>query len=294
MRRLPLLVLSVAVLALLAAACGSSGGKPTATSSQLQPIAGNSELVVGPNRFTIAFVDASNQRIMEAGNSVHLQFYDPSGALKSDQDAKFVWAIPDVTGYWVANVTFDAAGTWRATATVTTSGKVNTVKVGFPVAQTGVVPTVGDAAPPADNLTLSQDQNIKRLSTDPQPNTAFYQTTVTQAIDAHKPFVVIFATPLFCTSQFCGPLLNNVKAIAPDFLSKVNFIHIEPYNLDESGQLVTDYDGQPVAAPSTDAWRLQTEPWVFVVGADGKITSRFEGTASADELRAAIQQVAGS
>jgi hypothetical protein len=290
------ILLAVAILALLAAACSSKGGgKPTGTAApQLQPIAGNSELIVGPNRFTIAFVDQSNERILEAGNSVHLAFYDPSGALKDEQDATFVWAIPDVTGYWVANVTFDSAGTWSTRATVTTSGTVNTVNIGFPVAEQGIAPAVGDAAPATDNLTLSQNPNIKRLSTDPQPNMAFYEMTVTQAIDAHEPFVVIFATPLFCTSQFCGPLLNNVKAVAPDFIDRVNFIHIEPYNLDENGHLATDADGQPVAAPPTEAWRLRTEPWLFVVGADGKITSRFEGTASAEELRAAIGQVAGS
>jgi glutathione peroxidase-family protein len=42
------------------------------------------------------------------------------------------------------------------------------------------------------------------------------------------------------------------------------------------------------AQPTTD-WNLQTEPWVFVVGADGKVTDRFEGSASPAELRQAIQ-----
>ena len=35
-------------------------------------------------------------------------------------------------------------------------------------------------------------------------------------------------------------------------------------------------------------WRLKTEPWTFVVGADGKIAERFEGTVSTLELEAAL------
>lgn len=292
---LPIAVLATfAALALLGAACGSGGGKPTATASQLQPIAGNSELVVGPNRFTIAFVDQNNERILEAGNSVRLQFFDPDGALKSDQDATFIWAIQDVSGFWATDINFDRPGKWTAQVTVSRGGKDTTVNAGFTVVDRAFAPKIGDAAPPADNLTLAQDANIKRLSTDPAPITAFYEMTVTQAIDAKKPFVVVFATPLFCTSQFCGPVLNNVKAVAPEFAGKVTFIHIEPYDLTEDGALVTDAQGAPAVANPTTQWNLQSEPWVFVVGADGKISARFESAVSVDELRAAIQQVAGS
>ena len=35
-------------------------------------------------------------------------------------------------------------------------------------------------------------------------------------------------------------------------------------------------------------WKLQTEPWVFLVGPDGRIKERFEGAVSTDELGAAV------
>ncbi len=43
----------------------------------------------------------------------------------------------------------------------------------------------------------------------------------------------------------------------------------------------------PVAA--VFEWELQTEPWVFVVDAAGRVSSRFEGTASTEELVDAIE-----
>jgi len=293
MRRTMLLALIILAIGTLAVACG--GAKSDSNSqSKITPIEGNSELVVGPNRFAMALLDKDNNMISDAGgNAVHLQFFEPDGALQSEADAHFVWAIQDVTGFWATNVTFDKAGGWNAQATLSSGGKDTTIKVGFDVSERGFAPKIGDPAPPADNLTLAQDSNMKRLSTDPQPNESFYQLTVAQALDAHKPFVVTFATPLFCQTQFCGPILNNVKAVAPEFAAQANFIHIEPFELDENGNLVTDTQGAPIAAQPTNDWHLQTEPWIFIVGADGKISSRFEGSASTDELRAAIQQALG-
>jgi hypothetical protein len=81
-------------------------------------------------------------------------------------------------------------------------------------------------------------------------------------------------------------VLDNVKVVQPEFADSVNFIHIEPYQLDANGGLA---NGQLTAAPSTDVWGLQFEPWIFVVGADGIVTDRFEGSASPDELRESIQ-----
>ena len=36
-------------------------------------------------------------------------------------------------------------------------------------------------------------------------------------------------------------------------------------------------------------WKLQTEPWTFLVGADGRIAERFEGAVSVRELEEAIE-----
>ena len=44
--------------------------------------------------------------------------------------------------------------------------------------------------------------------------------------------------------------------------------------------------------PQVGAWRLPTEPWTFVVGADGRVVERFEGALSVRELQAAVAKVA--
>ena len=37
-------------------------------------------------------------------------------------------------------------------------------------------------------------------------------------------------------------------------------------------------------------WRLPTEPWIFLVGRDGRIESTFEGSVSPGELTAAVKR----
>ncbi|HEX7310030.1 MAG TPA: hypothetical protein VF232_02530, partial [Gaiellaceae bacterium] len=38
-------------------------------------------------------------------------------------------------------------------------------------------------------------------------------------------------------------------------------------------------------------WKLQSEPWSFLVGPDGRIKAKFEGPVSVRELRAAVESM---
>ena len=293
MRRLPLFSAVVVMLALIAAACGGSDGKDTLTlgGDGILPISGNSELVVGPNRVAFGLIGEDNAPILEeSGTTVHFRFF-LNNELKFEQNARFTWAIPDVNGFWSADVEFDQAGQWALeTILVREDEELDVRRFTFPVRETSQLPNIGDPAPAAENLTLGTEPNIKRVSTDPDPEPALYEMTIAEALQAGKPLVVTFATPAFCQTRFCGPVVDNVKEVRAAFVDQVNFIHIEPFVLDDQGQLVQNAQGVVVAEPMQQ-WRLQTEPWIFIVGADGRIAARFEGAASPDELRSAIEKV---
>jgi len=38
-------------------------------------------------------------------------------------------------------------------------------------------------------------------------------------------------------------------------------------------------------------WRLPSEPWTFLVGRDGRIKAKFEGSISAQELESAVRRL---
>lgn len=292
----------LATMGLLAAACGggnggeepgavtNGNGTTAAGAGEIVPVAVNSELVIGPNRFALGLMDEEKRPILEApGTSVHYRFFHGDD-LKDEQDAAFVLATPDVSGFFAAVVDFDEVGEWKAEITVTREGEDEIVAYAFSVQAESQIPNVGDPAPATKNLTLEDMPDVTRISTDPEPEPAFYEMTVAEALETGQPTVVIFATPAFCRTQFCGPIVDNAKEVRQEFAGRVNFIHIEPFLLDSLGQLVTDEQGAPIFMDAADEWRLQTEPWVFVVGADGRVVVRFEGAVSPAELREAIER----
>jgi hypothetical protein len=135
--------------------------------------------------------------------------------------------------------------------------------------------------------------DVAKISTDTNPVKRFYETSEADALAAKKPFVLIFATPKFCKSTVCGPTLDKLKPVAAAH-PEMTFINVEPYKLQlTDGQLqpVLDAQNNLVAAQATDAFKLSSEPYVFVVGADGKVSASFELVFAPDEIEAAIKSV---
>ena len=174
---------------------------------------------------------------------------------------------------------------------LTRDGAESTVRFTFPVLEESTVPNIGDPAPATDNLTLADVPDLRRLSTDRNPEPKLYELKVAEAAGSGRPTLIVFATPAFCETRFCGPVVDNVKEIWQDYGDRVNFIHIEPYQLDDQGGLVADASGAPVASAALTQWRLTTEPWVFVLDWRGIIADRYEATVSPDELRQSLDTV---
>jgi hypothetical protein len=301
-------------LALVVAACGAAGGAPTASpvqppaggylgwppnaASDLIPIPVSTELVVGPNRLLVNLIDQKNEPLASPTLPVELRLYnlaaDPAHA-KIDVPATFLPTIAGRPGLYRANVTFDAAGDWGLETVVSEpDGTKRTGRMVFPVRQTGSTPAIGAQAPTSDTPTAQTAADIATISTDTSPDPDFYTTSEPDALAAHKPFVLIFATPAFCTSATCGPTLNLVKSVAADYKDKLTFIHVEPYKLQVVNgalQPVLSEQNLPIPVDATNIWGLTTEPYIFVVGSDGKVGAKFEGIASDEELRAAFDAV---
>ena len=114
-----------------------------------------------------------------------------------------------------------------------------------------------------------------------------------QALADGKPFVLVFATPKFCTSAQCGPTLDRIKPFLARYPG-VTFINVEPFKLklvDGVLQAETDANGQLQPAPVTDEWHLFSEPAVYVVDGDGIVRAAFELIFSDAELTAALDAV---
>jgi len=143
-------------------------------------------------------------------------------------------------------------------------------------------PMVGSKAFPSDTPTLaSAHRDLRKLTTRVPPDRAMLRYSIAGSLAAHKPFVVVFATPKFCTSRTCGPVVDVVNSVRKRFAAGIRFIHVEIYK-----------DNNPANGFNrwVKEWHLPTEPWIFFVGGDGRIRAKFEGSISPAELSAAIKQ----
>ena len=88
----------------------------------------------------------------------------------------------------------------------------------------------------------------------------------------------MFATPVYCTSRFCGPVTDLVDELAHQYGDRADFVHVE---------IRRDFQSKTVNKSAAD-WVLRgdqlNEPWVFVIGADGRISARFDNVVTRGEL----------
>ena len=144
-----------------------------------------------------------------------------------------------------------------------------------------VVPEVGDEAPLSKTPTGTDGDDLTAISTDLEPDPRLYQLSIDEAVTNGRPTVVAFATPAFCQTALCGPTLEIVKEVTSD-RDDLDVVHVEPFELEAAR------NGSLVPIETMSEWHLATEPWVFVVDADGLISASFEGILGPNEIQTAI------
>jgi hypothetical protein len=299
---------AVVLLALVLAACsgGPAGPSLSATApadwprqgaQELVPIPVASELAIGSNRFLLNLVDPANEPLAAPDRPVELRFFDL--ATDAEQPAitvagTYLPTIPQLPGLYRATVDFPRAGDWGLEVVATEAdGSQRAGRVVFGVREESSTPAIGAYAPSTITPTGDDPPSIATISTDDDPVTAFYTTSVDRALDAGIPFLLIFSTPAFCRTAVCGPALDIVKSVAPEYGDRMTFIHVEPYELEmvDGALQPVLVDDQLVPVAPVVEWGLLTEPYIFVVSDVGRVTAKFEGVAAADEIRAALDDV---
>ena len=298
-------VFAAAAITLLVAACSSSSSTVVpADLPEYSGIIASTEFVVGENRFPFGLA-SDDGRLLENAQ-VQVRFYlltQESDELRSEAQAGFheirgvtphlhadgqLHEHVEVRGvYIVEKANFDTKGFWGAefVATTTDGQRIEIPQRAFEVKKKSIVPFIGDRVPPSRNLTLADVDNIEEVETRVPPDN-MHELSVAQALKLGKPFVVVFATPLFCVTRMCGPVTDVAAALHDRYEERVNFIHIEPWDLK-----IARSEGRLVPIDVSLEWNLPTEPWVFVVDRDGRVAARFEGLVTSDELENAITAV---
>jgi len=214
--------------------------------------------------------------------------YVPAPGTQGDASGQPVLSSPDLArGVYQADATLDAAGLWQAEVTFSVEGTSLTLGAAFEVGDEHALPAPGDRALRTENLTVETAEDLQALDSRaqdgaPLPDEELHEATIAGAIAKGRAALVLFATPVYCQSQFCGPTTDALQQLAAEGPTDVDFIHVEIW---------ADYGASTLNQSATD-WLLRdgdlTEPWLFLIDADGRIADRWGPLFDVGEVRAAL------
>jgi hypothetical protein len=247
----------------------------------------------GPNRFGFGVFTAAGSQVTDAEIAIYAA-PGPDGkaigpfparieSLETDPafEARTTADDPDAAKVvYVAEVEFDQPGEWRLVAVLNKDGDLVSGRMpSVVVDEYPKIPDVGDKAPLPHTPTAGEVADLGEIDTR-DPHDTMHDADLAEAA-GEKPVVLLFATPALCVSRVCGPVVDVAEQLKSELGDDATFIHSEVYR---------DNDPNAGILPQLKEYGLETEPWLFVLDADGNVSTRIEGAFSVEELREAVEK----
>ena len=314
---------AVAAIGLAAAGCGgeSDGGQgvrsqaappvsdfPSADGKSLEQVMASADtegpvvspaarvLPLGKDRFAFGVFTLGKEQITDAEVAIYAA---PGNGLKGAATGPFPARIEDLTTepafvakstagdpdaakvVYVSEIPLQKAGAWTFGALVKDGSGFGRSLLPTPslVGQFADIPAVGEPAPRI-STPIADEVPITEIDTRVPPD-SMHNVDYADVM-SEKPIVLLFATPALCQSRVCGPVVDIAEQAKREVGDNAAFIHMEVYN---------DNDLSKGPLPQMEAFSLPTEPWLFVIDADGIVRTRIEGGFSVEELVEAVQKV---
>lgn len=313
-------------MALVASGCGGDGDDPAPTGQAAAPDASEfpdpdgrtleqiaadegaeSDLVVAPsgqvfepgeNRLGFGVFTIDREPVSDAEMAIYAARPNkpavgpfPASVESLDVGAAFrsrsTSTDPDAAkSVYAANVDLEGKGEWRLLALVKQpdGGFAYTPLPSAVVGRFPRVPGPGDPAPVVETLTAADvGGDLTKIDTR-QPPSTMHDDNFADVV-GKEPVVLLFATPALCSSRVCGPVVDIAEQVKSERGDEAAFIMQEIYK---------DNSVDEGLREQVKAYDLPSEPWLFVVDSDGKISTAIEGAFSEGELNAALDKATGA
>jgi hypothetical protein len=176
------------------------------------------------------------------------------------------------------------AGEWRVAALLKEAGELKgELLPSIQVGEFKRVPRVGEKAPLIHTPTAAGVHgDLAKITTRVPPDS---QNRVDYAdVLGKEPIVLLFATPRFCQSRVCGPVVDVAEQAKHEYGDKAAFIHMEIYNENDPAKQVRR---------QVRRFHLPTEPWLFTIDRNGVVRDAVEGAFGLKLMREAVERAIG-
>jgi len=292
--------------AVRAATSSDVAGFPAANGRKLQEIAdgldgtgpdavlASSVFTVGSNRLAFGSIDGESNAFVYGETAVYVArspgaaaegpFAAPADLLLTKPAFRSKQAATESNVFaavYSAQVRFSRPGTW----TILTVTRIADKLIGSPLQVSVIrpsedrIPAIGERAPEVETDTLvSASGDIESIDTRLPPSD-MHERSFADVVGT-KPVALLFATPQLCQSRVCGPVVDIAAQLKATYGDRVEFIHQEVYE----GNELDNGLREPL-----ERFNLPSEPWLFVIGRDGRVTSRLEGSFGLKAFESAIK-----
>ena len=144
----------------------------------------------------------------------------------------------------------------------------------------------GDPLPQLMTPTVDDARGVTPICTR-EPVCDLHDRTAAEVLGAGEPMVLLVATPAFCQTVICGPVLDVLLGVLPD-VPGVTAVHAEVFTDPENNPTpptAADY------APVIGELGLAFEPVLYTVGADGVVRERLDYIFGEAEIRRALEDL---
>jgi hypothetical protein len=178
-------------------------------------------------------------------------------------------------------VPFRKKGAYSVLVATTVNGKLVAAPTQVQVSSRAAdpIPEVGEKPPHVQTDTVASAKGDVASIDTRQPPDDMHGDSFADVV-GKKPVALLFATPQLCQSRVCGPVVDIAAQMKAKYGKQVDFIHQEVY---------VGNDPKKGLRPSLQAFHLRTEPWLFVVGRNGRITARLEGSVGVNAFEQALK-----
>ena len=227
-------------------------------------------LVTGsPQRLPFIVIDAEGAPLDDGPASLEFVVTDLDGNPVGDPVTveRRNQGIP--TAYFPLLFEFPAAGDYQVTTTV--DGEALDPRV-FRVSEPDAVqvPQPGEALVGVETPTTADARGVDPICTR-DPDCDLHDSTLAEVLAEGAPVALMIATPAYCQTAICGPVLDVLLSQEGAFPG-VRMVHAEVYKDPEAVDNITEAQ----LAPVVDAYHLSYEPVLFLANSDGTIARRLD------------------